>query len=394
MRSAAAITLVVLAGFSLASCRSSGKAPVETPRTPLAEVNGRKITVGDLDARMGRIPRLARAEFTGAEGRSRMVQRVVEEEMLLLAAKSEGVERDAEVRAKLEEARRETIVQAYLDRKQGEASKVTEEEMRAYYDAHPDEYTTEEAVRVRLLIMHDRKRLEAVRTQVASGTISFEDACRKFSEDPEISTAAGLVPEWVRRGRAVPWIGNHPTFHAAAFSIPPGEISPILETPKGLLILQVEEQRPPARRAFEESRADIERRLASEKSTQALPKLLEDLKKRYKVKVYAPEGESAERVFSKAQSTPDPAERIKLYRQILDLHPGDSHAVEALFMIGFIQNEELQDREAAKKTFREVIEKFPKSELAESAKWMLTDESQKSPAFDADSAAAVQRGSS
>jgi peptidyl-prolyl cis-trans isomerase C len=369
----------------MGGCDSAGKPDTTNPKTPLAEVNGKKITVADVEERLNQLPRLARTEFTGNQGRERMVQRMVEERMLLLAAESEGVERDEAVKAKLEEARREMLVQAYLDKKQNDASKVTEDEIRAYYDAHPEDFHTAEALRVRMILSSNRKQLQGIRDRIAQGKISFENAAREQAEFPEIQSAAGLIPEWVQKDRAVAWIGNHPQFHEVAFSLPPGEISPVIETAKGFLILQVEERRKAELRPLEEVRAEIEGRLAREKSTAALPRLLDDLKKRYRVKIYEPAGKSAEELFEAAQSQADPRERIKIYQEVLDRHPGDAHAAEALFMIGFIQAEELHDQAAAKETFQRVLENYPDSELAESAKFMLSEEAQKLPEFEMDS---------
>ncbi len=378
-----ALAVAVLA--SGGGCARRGETSAESPNTPLAEVDGKKITVADLDKKLETVPRLVRAEFTGETGRSRMVQRMVEEEMLLRAAKAEGIESDSAVRAKLESSRRELLIQAFLDKKQREASQVTDEEVRAFYDAHPEEYTLEPALRMRLLVMKDRVRIDRVREMIAKGTIRFEEAVGKYCDDPEIVDAQGLVPEWVRNGRAVQWIGNHPNFHEVVFALPLGEISPVIETPSGLILARVEEKREASVRPFEEARADVEARLIREKSAEALPRVLEDLKKRYRVKIFEPEGKSAEELFSEAQGQSDPNERIRLYQEILARHPDDPHAVEALFMIGFIQSEELGDRTAAKATFERVVREHPSSDLAESARWMLSDESKKPPPFDADS---------
>ncbi len=377
-----ALVMLIVAG----GCARRGESSAENPNTPLAQVGGKKITVADLEKKLEQVPRLARAEFTGETGRARMVQRIVEEEMLLRAAKAEGIENDAAVRAKLEEIRRETLIQAYLDKKRVEASKVTEEEIRAYYDAHPEEYTSEEALRVRMLVLEDRSRTERIRDIAAQGTVRFEEVCTKYCTNPEMLAAQGLAPEWVRKGRAVQWIGNHPKFHEVAFATPPGEISPVIEIPQGFVILRVEEKREAALRPFEEARADVEGRVTREKAADALPRLLEDLKKRYQVKIFEPEGRSAEELFAQAQAQADPHARIKLYQEILDRHPNDAHAVEALFMIGFIQSEELGDRTSAKASFERVIREHPESDLAESARWMLSDESQKPPPFEPDSA--------
>jgi peptidyl-prolyl cis-trans isomerase C len=398
VREAALAALSLAAGiaacFALAACGPRGEPGAENPNTPLAEVDGRKITVGDLQARLERVPRLARAEFTGETGRARMVRRMVEEEVLLKAARAEGVDRDPEVKAKLDEAERELIVQAFLDKKQAESSEVSEDEARAYYEAHPEEYTSEEALRVRIFFLKDRDRAARVQEMVSGGTLRFEEACRRHSDNPEIAAAQGLVPEWVRKGRAVQWIGNHPKFHEIAFALPLGEVSPLIELPTGYVFLRVDEKRAPELRSFEESRADIEGRLSRQKSAEALPKLVEDLKTRYRVKIFEPEGKSAEELFAGAQSEPDPHQRIKLYQEILDRHGDDVHAVEALFMIGFIQSEELGDRTAAKEAFERVIRDYPSADLAESARWMLSEESQKPPPFEMDSTRAESGGAS
>ena len=44
---------------------------------------------------------------------------------------------------------------------------------------------------------------------------------------------------------------------------------------------------------------------------------------------------------------------------------------QSQFMIGFINSEELKNYDEAEKAFRELLRRYPKSELAESAHWML-----------------------
>ncbi|HVQ23942.1 MAG TPA: hypothetical protein VMV01_02145, partial [Planctomycetota bacterium] len=44
---------------------------------------------------------------------------------------------------------------------------------------------------------------------------------------------------------------------------------------------------------------------------------------------------------------------------------------QALFMVGFINSEEKKDYDTAEKVFRELLQKYPKSELAASAQWMV-----------------------
>ena len=116
--STAAFLAVNLVALAFAGCGSSGKPGEVNPKTPLAEVNGKKITVADVEERLERLPRLARAEFTGEKGRERMVQRMVEEGSPSRADR--GIERERIRRARGHAPRNGR--QAYLEQTQSEAS--------------------------------------------------------------------------------------------------------------------------------------------------------------------------------------------------------------------------------------------------------------------------------
>ena len=52
-------------------------------------------------------------------------------------------------------------------------------------------------------------------------------------------------------------------------------------------------------------------------------------------------------------------------------------------MVGFVNSEELKDYDEAEKAFRELLARYPKSELADSAKWMVEHmRTEEAPPFD------------
>jgi peptidyl-prolyl cis-trans isomerase C len=361
--------------FSGCGQRNAGSAAV------VARVGGRAITEADLDARLEDIPQLARPEYSGPVGRSRMLRQMIEEEVLYRAALDDHLDRDAAVQRRLEQAKRQLLVQSYLDREQAKMSRVDEKELRSFYDAHKDEYRIERMLRVRVLAAENRKIAERVREMVLEGQ-PFEGLCTKFSTDPYLKDAQGLLPTWVRKGKAVPWLGNHPAFHDAVFSLKKGEISAVFETPKGFHVARVEDVREEQQRTFEEARADIEARLRRERTSKGLPEIVEDLKRRYAVRMVEPAGKSPEELWAEAQKATEAATRVALYQELVERYPKDPHVVEALFMIGFTKSEELHDREGAEAAFKRVIDEFPESELAQSARWMLTSEGSETPGFE------------
>jgi len=362
----------VIAALLLGCSPDDGSAPPDEAGRVLAEVDGRKITEADVDARLEQIPRLSRPEFSGPIGRERMLQQIIEQEILYRAAVDAGLPQDDAIRAQIRDWERQFLVQAYLDRKQEEMSSVSEEEARAFWEAHPEEYTTERMRRVRMLWADDRRAAETARERVLAGSLDFPQACSKYSSHPPAIESLGMIPSWVREGKAVDWIGNHPSFHEVVDSLEPGEISEVFQTSRGFHVVRVEEVREPALRPFEEVERDIRGRLAQQKSTQGLPDLLAQLRERYHVKVHEVPGRSADELFARAQAATSPQERVALYEELVERHPDDALALDAHFMIGFIRAEELKDPERAAQSFRKVIEIDPDSELAQSARWMLT----------------------
>lgn len=366
------LVLVVAVALAAAACTPTERDVPEETRV-LAEVNGRELTLADVDARIADVPRLARPEYSGPIGRTRMLRRMVEEEVLYQAAVDAGTDRAPDVVERLENLKRQTVVQSYLDHVEEEASRVSAEEARAFYDEHLDEYRTEKMVRVRMLLTDREKVAKHVQEICSSGTMGFADACAKHSEDPFVVSARGLVPTWIRQDRAVPWIGNHPEFHDVVFSLERDQLSDPFETMAGWHVVRVEDVRESRQRPFDEVEADVTGRIARERSTRGLPELLAELNERYGVVIHEEPGtKSADELFAEAQAAPDPRMRVKLYGELVERFPTYDRALDAHFMIGFIHSEELKDVGAAEVAFRKVIELDPDSDLAKSAEWMLT----------------------
>ncbi len=59
---------------------------------------------------------------------------------------------------------------------------------------------------------------------------------------------------------------------------------------------------------------------------------------------------------------------VELYRKVYDDYPQSKNAPEALFMSGYIQANDLHDYDKATETYNLFIQKFPKNDLALSAK--------------------------
>lgn len=382
---ARAIPIVAALLLLLPGCRS-GEGSADDP--VLATIDGKPITAAQVDERIADVPRLARPEYSGPIGRTRMLKKMIEDDVLYRAAVDEGIDRQDDVRQAIEDATRQTVVQAYLDKMHDKAAQVSDEEAQAFYDAHQDEYRTETMLRVRVLLTPDERIAKRAYQMVSGDDLKFADACTRFSENPYIVAARGLIPTWVRKGRAVPWIGNHPEFHDHVFALEKDQLSEPFQVADGWMIARVEDVRESRQRPFEEVRDDVIGRIVRQRTTSGLPDLLAQLKDRYHVVMRdEPGAKSADELFAEAQSAPQPARRVELYRELVERFPEDTHAVDSQFMIGFLLSEEMHDSTAAEAALKKVIEMAPESDLAQSARWMLTS-GKEDPVFEDDGWAA------
>jgi N-acetylmuramoyl-L-alanine amidase len=91
---------------------------------------------------------------------------------------------------------------------------------------------------------------------------------------------------------------------------------------------------------------------------------------------------SPEELWEIAQEEDANYTRIQYYRNIVNKYPDHKYAPQALFMIGFVYAEEVMDLVQARRTFDELIKKYPDTEVAESAKWMIENLNKPHPKFE------------
>ncbi len=142
---------------------------------------------------------------------------------------------------------------------------ISADALLAEYQASLDEFTVEEQVKARQIMLRVpptasdeekvgiRGRAEEVLQRLNAGA-DFSDLAEEVSDDPTSATGGDLG--WVTRGRQVEG------FDEAAFVLQPGETSEIVETAFGFHIVRVDERRDEHAQLFEEVRGQLEQRLA------------------------------------------------------------------------------------------------------------------------------------
>jgi parvulin-like peptidyl-prolyl isomerase len=165
------------------------------------------------------------------------------------------------------------LIQNYLDGVVARSVVVSDEEIEQAYQE-------DKSASVRHILLMTREKSENEKAAIhstmqelhqrARSGEDFAALAREYSEDPGSKGRGGLYEDFTRGTMVKP-------FEDAAFSVPVGEISDIIETQYGFHILKVE-GRKREERPLEEVRPELEERIKEQKKGDAYLTLIDNLK--------------------------------------------------------------------------------------------------------------------
>jgi peptidyl-prolyl cis-trans isomerase D len=145
--------------------------------------------------------------------------------------------------------------------------KVSDDEMRSYYTQHLNDYRVPEEVKVSHILFKTtgktpeevakiRQTAQDVLNQLQKGA-DFAEMAKKYSEDTTASKGGDLG--WVQRGQTVK------EFEDTAFSLPPGQVSGLINVTYGIHIIKVFDKQSAHVQTFDEVKASISNILEKQK---------------------------------------------------------------------------------------------------------------------------------
>ncbi len=175
------------------------------------------------------------------------------------------------------------IVQAMRAQLVKANSIVADTRVREFYQQHLADYTSEEQIKLRMLVMkkgesdNRRKMMEEIREKIVSGA-AFEDLARMYSEDS--TQEQGGDWGWINRRTLNEGLTK------LAFVLKPGEVSKIQELSGNYYLLFTEARKAQTVKPLAEVREEIEKQLAQTERQHAQQEWIEKLRKKAFIKVY------------------------------------------------------------------------------------------------------------
>ena len=199
---------------------------------------------------------------------------------LLKAMREAGTSLEDQERQFLERS----LASQYVHKKIGEEKEITHEEMLVYYREHAKEYETPPRARweqVMVRITNYPSKAEAYAKIAAWGNeifsgIPLAEVAKKHSDD--VSSEDGGQHKWTSQASLV-----SETLDQALFTLPVGQLSPILEDSQGFHIIRVLERQDLTRKPFPEMQPEIKKRIKADREGAAMKKYLTELRKQMPV---------------------------------------------------------------------------------------------------------------
>jgi len=194
----------------------------------VATVNGQPISKAAFGQALAGVPPQMQDHMATLEGREALLDDLVTQEVLVQEGRRVGIEKDAAVKSRLEEARRQIVVQSLLQKIV--ETDVTDEKLKAYYESHKDEFRQ---VRASHIVVETEDQAKDAKKRAVGGA-DFAELAKEVSTDPSAKENGGDLGFFRKDQMVKP-------FADQAFAMKVDEISDPVKTEFGYHIIKVAE---------------------------------------------------------------------------------------------------------------------------------------------------------
>ena len=217
------------------------------------------------------------AAYNTPEGRRAVLNQLVGNKLLLLDAQRNLYEAESEFRAQLAKLKEDLLI-SYAADKAISSVRITEADVKAYYEDNKDKFVTGESVNASHILVSTEEEAIDVLAKISGGEMTFEEAAQTYSSCPS-KEAGGNLGDF-GRGQMVP------EFDAAVFAMNVGEVTATpVKTQFGYHLIKLNAKTESKALDYNEIRADLEQMMYGEKRREAYERKINQLKIMYPVDI-------------------------------------------------------------------------------------------------------------
>jgi peptidyl-prolyl cis-trans isomerase C len=272
-----------------------GLTPEQASRV-LAKVGDRTITLGDFAGALDRMDQFDRLRYQTPERRRELLKELIDVELLAIEARKRGLDKSPEAEESIRQILRDALL-AEVRSTLPSPAEISQEEVRAYYQAHLADYREPERRRVSAIVVADEKKAKAVLEAwkkapdpTSWGKLFFEHSLNAPKEK-ESNIPLDLAGDLGIVGPTTDEKGGNPRVpepvRAAVFNL--AKVGDVLAEPvvvgKQLYVVRLSGMTAGHERSLEEADRSIRVALLQQKTLELENKLDADLRKKYKIEI-------------------------------------------------------------------------------------------------------------
>lgn len=239
----------------------------------LATVNGKEITEDIVLSFLNDLGPQAAMQFQSPEGMKKVVEELVNQEVLYLDAVEKKFAEEDNFKKELEKLE-EGLLKQYAVSKLLSGVTVEEKEMKDFYEEKKEQFKNPESARASHILVDSEDKAKEIIKEIEEG-LSFEDAAVKHSSCPS-KEQGGDLGEF-SRGKMIP------EFENVAFAMEIDTISEPVQSQFGYHIIKLVNKKEEEQSTYEEVKDQINQQLLGMKQQEMYLNTTEELRKNYDV---------------------------------------------------------------------------------------------------------------
>ena len=229
--------------------------------------------------------------------RQNVLRGLVSERLIYAEAVKVGVDKDPEVKKRLEAVQKQVVMQSFMENKS--KNLVTDEQLHAAYAEKIAAAKGQEELKARHILVASEEEAKKLSAQIKKGG-DFEKLAKEKSTDKG-SGANGGELGWFTKDKMVP------EFADAAYKLKKGEISEPVKSEFGWHIIKLEDRRPLQVPSFDEMKESLKASLANK----AVQTYVEGLLKGANIKYFGADGKEKPFALTLTPAEPKSADKAE-----------------------------------------------------------------------------------
>lgn len=243
-------------------------------QTVLARIGTAEIKQQNVDEVINALDPQQKMYYDNEQGKKAVLDELINLEVFARYAEDKRFDEDPVFVERLARVKKELMRQLAVE-KLLENVTIDEKETKLYYMDHLKEFEVPAQIRASHILLKEEDEAKKVLQEIKSGTITFEEAAKKYSTCPSKEQNGDLG--YFQTNQVVPEFGE------VASKLKKGEISSPVQSQFGWHIIRLEDTKPGKIRSFEEVKSQVESNLLRDKRAQVYSEETEKLRKEYGV---------------------------------------------------------------------------------------------------------------